>query len=84
MKTVSIHEAKTHLSRLVNEALAGEEVLISRHRRPLVRLTVVDEPTSPRKVGGVPGLILRMGDDFNDSLEDWEMGIAPFESPKKT
>jgi prevent-host-death family protein len=77
MKTVSMHDAKTHLSRLVNEALAGEEVVIARHHRPLVRLTVVKDSPSVRSTGGVPGLVLRMDDSFNDSLEDWDSGITP-------
>lgn len=68
MKTVSMHEAKTHLSRLVNEALAGEDVVIARHHRPLVRLKVVENSSPGRSIGGLPGLVLRMNDSFDDSL----------------
>lgn len=81
MKTVSMHEAKTHLSRLVNEALAGEEVIIARHHQPLVRLTVVADPPPARSLGGVPGLVLRMENSFDDSLEDWEQDLVPKETP---
>ena len=72
-----MHEAKTHLSRLVNEALAGEEVVIARHHRPLVRLTVVENSPPGRSIGGLPGLVLRMENSFDDPLEDWDPGITP-------
>ncbi|MCC5847629.1 MAG: type II toxin-antitoxin system prevent-host-death family antitoxin [Verrucomicrobia bacterium] len=72
MKTVSMHEAKTHLSRLVNLALAGEEVVIARHNRPMVRLTVVTPQTPTRKMGGLPNLIVNMDDTFDEPIEDWQ------------
>ena len=50
MREVNIHEAKTQLSRLLEAALAGEEVIIAKAGTPLVRLV----PVNPRK--RVPGL----------------------------
>lgn len=47
----NINEAKTNLSQLVNKALAGKEVIISRFNEPLVKLTPVEQDTSPR-IGG--------------------------------
>lgn len=44
---VNIHEAKTHLSRLIQKALAGEEVTIAKAGKPLVRLTPVTEKPKP-------------------------------------
>lgn len=44
---VNVHEAKTHLSRLLNQALAGEEVIIMRSGRPLVRLLPVATAPTP-------------------------------------
>ncbi len=41
MRQVTIHEAKTHLSKLIREALAGEEIIIAKNRTPLVRLDVL-------------------------------------------
>jgi antitoxin (DNA-binding transcriptional repressor) of toxin-antitoxin stability system len=67
-----MHEAKTHLSRLVELALAGEEIVIARRTRPLIRLEVIPQPGSRRCVGALKGLLQGMGDDFNDSLEDWD------------
>ncbi len=49
---VNLHDAKTHLSRYVDQALGGEEVVIARAGKPLVRLVPVDEATPPpRRLG---------------------------------
>ncbi|MBX3169099.1 MAG: type II toxin-antitoxin system Phd/YefM family antitoxin [Candidatus Eremiobacteraeota bacterium] len=71
MKTVTIHEAKTHLSRLIQEVLAGEEVIIARGRTPVVRLVVHQEPRRTRSLGR-PGSVLYMADDFDAPLEDFK------------
>lgn len=52
---VNVHEAKTHLSRLLEQALAGEDVVIMRSGRRLVRLTPVQSAPQPRKVGAAKG-----------------------------
>jgi antitoxin (DNA-binding transcriptional repressor) of toxin-antitoxin stability system len=72
MHQVTIHEAKTHLYSLIQEALAGEEVIIAKNRQPLVRLTVLPEVKKHRKIGGGKGLIVRMDDDFNELLDDFK------------
>jgi prevent-host-death family protein len=51
MKTVNIHEAKTHLSRLVEDALAGEEIIVAKAGRPLVRLAPFVTPGRRRVLG---------------------------------
>ena len=65
MKIVNIHEAKTHLSRLVDEAAAGTEVVIAKAGRPIAKLV----PIRPaiRKLGTLRGRI-RIADDFDDPL----------------
>ena len=78
MKQVTIHEAKTHLSRLVDLALAGEEVIIARRKQPLVRLSVLSKkPHTRRNVGALGDLVHAMGDGFNESMDDWSGGIIP-------
>ncbi|MDE2923900.1 MAG: type II toxin-antitoxin system prevent-host-death family antitoxin [Acidobacteriota bacterium] len=72
MHQVNIHEAKTHLSRLIREALEGEEVVIAKGNRPLVRLDVLPEARGARRLGTVPGLIVRMDEDFDAPLEDFD------------
>ena len=56
MKTVNIHEAKTHLSRLIQEAVDGEEFIIAKAGRPMVRVTAVEAPVPPaRRLGWMRG-----------------------------
>ena len=69
---VNIHEAKTHLSRLIQEALDGIEVIIAKDNRPLIRLDVLPEGKPERRIGGAAGIIIRMDDDFDAPLDDFE------------
>ncbi len=71
MLTVNVHEAKTHLSRLIRQALDGEEVVIAKGNRPLIRLEVLPGVRDARALGSEPGLIVRMDDDFDAPLEDF-------------
>lgn len=54
---VNIHEAKTHLSRLVERVEGGEEVVIARAGRPVARLVPLDRRTRPRVLGALRGRI---------------------------
>jgi prevent-host-death family protein len=56
METVNIHEAKTHLSRLIEKAVAGEDVIIAKSGKPIVRLTQIDATPKRRKLGILDGL----------------------------
>ena len=75
MHTVNMHEAKTKLSSLVEEAVAGEEVIIARAGTPLVRLVPLVRDTAQRTPGRFRGKI-RISDDFtrtpDDVLRDFE------------
>lgn len=68
---VNIHEAKTNLSKLIQEALEGKEVIIARGNQPLVRLEVLREARPLRKIGQVKDLVLYMADDFGAPLDDF-------------
>ena len=70
MSVVNIHEAKTHLSRLVDKAVRGEEVVIARANRPLVRLVPVDEARPPRRLGTAAGRV-KIARDFDKPLPDF-------------
>ncbi len=72
MTQVTIHEAKTHLSRLIRRALAGEEIIIARGKRPLVKLVVLDEAKPQRRIGNAKSLIVSMADDFDAPLPEFE------------
>lgn len=71
MKIVTIHEAKTNLSRLIQETLGGEEIWIAKGKKPLVKLIALEEARPARIPGSLPGLILHMADDFDAPLEDF-------------
>jgi prevent-host-death family protein len=69
METVNIHEAKTHLSRLVERAEHGEEIIIARSGRPVARLVPLEGLDKPRIFGRMRGKI-RIADDFDAPLPD--------------
>lgn len=69
MKSINIHEAKTHLSRLVEQAAAGEEIIIAKAGKPIARLVAYTEPTGPRMPGCWRGQVW-MADDFDETPED--------------
>jgi prevent-host-death family protein len=64
MKTVNIHEAKTHLSRLVEEAAKGEPFVIARAGKPLVKVVSVEETPRKRRIGFLEGQF-SVPDDFD-------------------
>jgi prevent-host-death family protein len=67
MRTVNIHEAKTHLSRLIEQVAAGDEVIIARNGRPVARLVPVVTRLQPRRAGQWRGEV-RIGADFDAPL----------------
>ncbi len=71
MATVNVHEAKTHLSRLLAQVEAGEEVIIARNGKPVARLVAV-QPRGKRQPGALKGLI-RIDDSFFDPLPEEEL-----------
>ncbi len=75
MKTVNIHEAKTQLSRLLEEAARGEEIVIAKAGRPYVRLVPCLPERTPRTLGGWEGRV-RISEDFDQTPE---AVIAAFE-----
>jgi prevent-host-death family protein len=64
MKVVNVQEAKTHLSRLIEEAVAGEPILLAKHGKPLVRLSAYIPGKEERPLGGFEGRI-RIAEDFD-------------------
>lgn len=76
MHTVNIHEAKTHLSRLIEKAAKGESFIIAKSGKPLVKVVAVETPTADetRRVGfmagqfSVPEDFDRMGDENIEKL----------------
>ncbi|QNM97812.1 type II toxin-antitoxin system Phd/YefM family antitoxin [Chitinimonas koreensis] len=69
MLTANMHDAKSQLSNLVERALAGEEVLIARNGRAVVRLVPVEQ-IGPRRVGGRLKGRIAIAEDFDAPLSD--------------
>ncbi len=71
MTIVTIHEAKTNLSRLIARVLAGEEVTIARGKEPVVKLMPVNEPLkAQRKLGHLAHLVPPGKDPLEDGFWD--------------
>ena len=73
---VNIHQAKTHLSRIVDEAAAGREVIIAKAGRKVARLVPIERKPRPKTLGGLKGRI-KVPNDFNTPLDP--SVIAAFE-----
>jgi prevent-host-death family protein len=74
MQTINIHEAKTHLSRLVDQAAKGESFMIAKHGKPLVKVVALNAPLAHeiKRTGFLAGQI-SVPDDFD------RMGAAELE-----
>lgn len=76
MKIVKVHEAKTTLSKLIERALAGEEVVIARGDTPVVRLQPLDSAPPRRRFGALKGKLTVTRAFFEplppDELAQWE------------
>jgi prevent-host-death family protein len=72
MKVVTIHAAKTHLSRLIEEVAGGEHVVIARGREPVARLVPVKAQKKGRVFGAMRGRA-KVGRRFFDPLPDEEI-----------
>lgn len=66
---VNIHEAKTHLSRIVDEVAAGSEVIIAKAGKPMARLMPLTGIPREKKLGLLKGKI-KVPDDFNAPLSE--------------
>ena len=64
---VSVYAAKTHLSRLLDRAVKGEEIVITRNRRPVAKLVPIGTARSARRLGALRGKI-RVAKDFDAPL----------------
>ncbi|VFN04186.1 MAG: prevent-host-death family protein [Candidatus Kentron sp. G] len=67
---VNVHEAKTHLSKLLEKAHAGHEIILAKAGKPYARLTPLARPRSGRQPGRLGG---RVDDAFFDPLDDDEL-----------
>jgi prevent-host-death family protein len=78
--TVNIHEAKTHLSRLLERVQNGEEITIAKAGKPVARLTAIRERPA-RRVPGNDKIVIRP--DFDDPLPEWDSDYMHPDDPMR-
>jgi prevent-host-death family protein len=74
LQTVNIHEAKTHLSRLLEQVANGDEVIIAKAGKPVARLVPLDAAPKNRQLGLLKGK-LQVPDDFDAPLTDADLAL---------
>lgn len=66
---VNIYEAKSKLSKLINQVIAGEEVIVAKSGKPVAKIVPLEKPIQDRKPGSAKGKII-IADDFDAPLPD--------------
>ena len=69
MKSVNVHEAKTHFSKLLEQVAAGETVVIAKAGSPVAKLSPLDSPVAAQRTGFLVGRVM-VPDDFNRMGDD--------------
>lgn len=72
MITVNIHEAKTHLSRLLTRVMNGEQIIIARAGKPIAVLAPLDRAPAARTPGNDTGAVV-IAADFDEPLPEFEL-----------
>ena len=71
MLQVNVHEAKTTLSKLIQKVVDGEEIIIAKGNKPVVKLVLVDNLKPKRQLGTARGKI-KISENFDEPLEDFK------------
>ena len=66
---VNIYEAKSKLSKLINQVIAGEEVIVAKSGKPVAKIVPFEKPTQNRKPGSAKGKLI-ISNDFDSPLPD--------------
>lgn len=74
MQTINIHEAKTHLSRLLEQVAGGDEIIIAKAGKAIARLVPLDAAPKKRQLGLLKGK-LNVPDDFDAPLTDDDLAL---------
>lgn len=84
-ETFNIHEAKTHLSKIVDRVVNGDEIIIARAGKPLVKVVPLKPRSKKRKLGPLAGQAVITGDfkkDFAEEIEEMFYGELRHRSPE--
>ena len=73
MSTITIQEAQSNLSQLIQQLANGDEIIITENEQPVARLLAIEKPTErkPRRLGTMKGTVLYIAPDFDAPLEDF-------------
>ena len=71
MKIINVQDAKTHLSRLLEQVAGGEDIVLGKHGKPMARLTAYAPDRETRKLGGLEGQV-QIAPDFDREDADIE------------
>jgi prevent-host-death family protein len=84
VKILNIHEAKTHLSKLVEEAVAGESIVVAKAGKPMVQLVPVGSARAPRPLGQLAGQVTEAPDCSaeDEQIQEWFYGVVHEPAPK--
>jgi prevent-host-death family protein len=74
MRTITIHQAKTHLSRFLKEVEGGETLIVARGNKPVAR--IVPFTADERRFDGLTDVIVRIDESFSDPLDDFAPYMA--------
>jgi prevent-host-death family protein len=74
MKTITIHKAKTNLSRLIEDVSRGEEIIIARGKKPVAKLGPISDTSEQRKPGRLKGKF-KLGPAFFEPLPPEELDL---------
>ena len=72
MLTVNVHEAKTHLSKLLERVMNGEQIIIAKAGKPIAILTPISEMPGPCTPGNDAGKVV-IGADFDEPLSEFDL-----------
>jgi prevent-host-death family protein len=70
MQQIELSEARMDLAKLINEAIGGQEIIITENNQPLLKLVRIADPKPKRPLGSAEGQIW-MAPDFNEAYEEW-------------
>lgn len=84
MKVLNIHQAKTHLSRLVEEAMEGESIVVAKAGKPMVQLVPVTAETKARPLGLLEGQAHESANCWSTDaeIEEWFYGSDKISAPR--
>lgn len=84
MKVLNIHQAKTHLSKLIEQAVAGESIVVAKAGKPMVQLVPVGQPGTTRPLGLLAGQVKEAPDCWaeDEQVIGWFYGPVDQTAPK--